>query len=76
MSNPSSYRSATGGLQYLAHSQPDITFAVNRMSQFFQTPSDVRWKAIKRIFRYLRGTIEPGLWIQRSDRIDKLGVKE
>lgn len=54
MVNPSLYRSAIRGLQHLAHTKPDITFDVNKMSQFLQAPSNVHWKAIKRIFIYLK----------------------
>lgn len=76
LANPFLYRSAIGGLQYLGHTRPDISFAVNKLSQFLQTPSDTHWKAIKRIFRYLKGTIEQGLWIQRSDRMDITGFAD
>ncbi|XP_022874172.1 uncharacterized protein LOC111392999 [Olea europaea var. sylvestris] len=76
MADPSLYRSAIGGLQYLAHTRPDITFDVNKMSQFLQTPSDVHWKAVKRIFRYLKGTIEHGLWIQRSYKMSIIGFAD
>ncbi|XP_022871554.1 uncharacterized protein LOC111390708 [Olea europaea var. sylvestris] len=69
MTDSSLYRSAVGGLQYLAHIRLDISFAMNKLSQFLQTPSDVHWKLVKRVFRYLKGTIDHGLWIQRSDRI-------
>ncbi|XP_022865509.1 uncharacterized protein LOC111385358, partial [Olea europaea var. sylvestris] len=74
--DPSLYRNAIGGLQYLAHTRPDITFVVNKMSQFLQTPSDLHWKAVKRIFEYLKGTTEQGIWIQRSDNIDITGFSD
>lgn len=70
------YRSAIGGLQYLSHTRPDISFAVNKLSQFLQAPSDIHWKAVKRIFRYLKGTIKQGIWIQRTDRIDVTGFAD
>ena len=60
------YRSIAGSLQYLSFTRPDITFAVNKICQFMHCPKDVHWQAIKRILRYLRGTIDHGLHITRS----------
>ncbi|XP_022899225.1 uncharacterized protein LOC111412519 [Olea europaea var. sylvestris] len=70
LENPTSYRSAIGGLQYLAYTRPNITDSVNKMSQIFQTPSNAPWKALKRVFRYLKGTLKHGLAIQKSDNLD------
>ncbi|GKU95397.1 hypothetical protein SLEP1_g8760 [Rubroshorea leprosula] len=56
LSDPSSYRSLMGSLQHLNLTRPDITFAVNHLSQFLHAPSDVHMQAAKRILRYLKGT--------------------
>jgi hypothetical protein len=58
------YRSTVGALQCLT--RPDITFAVNRVCQFLVTPTDVHWSAVKRILRYVKGTISLGLQFQNS----------
>lgn len=42
-------------------SQPDIEYVVNQASQFLNDYSDEHWKAVKRIFRYLKGTIDYGI---------------
>jgi hypothetical protein len=60
------YRSIVGGLQYLTITRPDLSFAVNRVCQFIQAPTDVHWGAVKRILRFLKGTAGHGLKIQRS----------
>ncbi|XP_022869192.1 uncharacterized protein LOC111388660 [Olea europaea var. sylvestris] len=70
LKNPTLYRSAIGGLQYLAYTRSDITYLVNKMSQFLQTPTDAHWKALKRVFRYLKGTLKHGLVIRKSDNLD------
>ncbi|XP_015166873.1 uncharacterized mitochondrial protein AtMg00810-like [Solanum tuberosum] len=42
------YRRTIGKLQYLSFTCPDIAFAVNKLSQFMQSPSLDHWKAVKR----------------------------
>ena len=60
------YRSIVGGLQYLTITQPDLSFAVNRVCQYIQSPTDVHWAAIKRVLRYIKGTLCHGLKLQKS----------
>ncbi|KAH7351937.1 hypothetical protein KP509_19G021300 [Ceratopteris richardii] len=50
------YSQAIGCLIYLCNTRPDIQFAVSQVSRFMQNPTVLHWKAIKRIFRYLKGT--------------------
>jgi hypothetical protein len=51
------YREAIGSLMYAAQgTRPDISFAVSFLSQFMQNPGRPHWEAVKRIFRYLKGT--------------------
>ncbi|KAE8662822.1 UDP-glucuronate:xylan alpha-glucuronosyltransferase 1 [Hibiscus syriacus] len=66
------YRSVVGALQYICHTRPDISFAVNKAAQFLQEPTEAHWLAVKRILRYLRGTLETGLWF--STQAQKLVV--
>lgn len=52
------YQEAVGSLLYLAQAtRPDIAFAVNDVSRFNTTYTMAHWKAVKRIMRYLRGTV-------------------
>lgn len=51
------YREVVGSLQYLSQiTRPDITFAVNLFSHYFEKPQKVHWNAVKRIFKYLKST--------------------
>jgi histone deacetylase 1/2 len=60
------YRSMVGGLQYLTLTRPDISYSVNKVCQFLSAPTDVHWEAVKRILRYIKGTVSTGLKIRRS----------
>ena len=40
LSNPIEYRTVVGSLQYSSLTRPDVSFAVNRMSQFMHAPTD------------------------------------
>ena len=55
------YQSAIGSLLYLAiATRPDIAFAVSNAAKFSAQPAKQHWTAVKRILRYLRGTVNLG----------------
>ncbi|XP_062204797.1 uncharacterized mitochondrial protein AtMg00810-like [Phragmites australis] len=60
------YHNIVGGLQYLTFTCPDISFALNKVCQYLSNPIDVHWEAVKRILRFVKGTVTTGLRIQRS----------
>ncbi|XP_016169406.1 uncharacterized protein LOC107612088 [Arachis ipaensis] len=62
--NPTHYRSIVGALQYATLTRPDIAYAVNKVSQYMHKPLLPHWKCVKRILRYLAGTIDQGLFFQ------------
>nr|GEY69943.1 retrovirus-related Pol polyprotein from transposon TNT 1-94 [Tanacetum cinerariifolium] len=55
------YRSKIGSLMYLRSSRPDIVQAVCYCARYQSRPTEKHLKEVKRIFRYLRGTINMGL---------------
>ncbi|KAK0606996.1 hypothetical protein LWI29_007530 [Acer saccharum] len=55
------YQRLVGKLIYLAHTRPDISFAVNMVSQFMHSPGPEHNEVVLRILRYLKGTPGKGL---------------
>uniref|UniRef100_A0A2N9IZ37 Reverse transcriptase Ty1/copia-type domain-containing protein n=1 Tax=Fagus sylvatica TaxID=28930 RepID=A0A2N9IZ37_FAGSY len=64
--DPTLYRSLVGALQYLTITRPDIAHAVNSVSQFLHAPTADHFLAVKRILRYVKGTLHFGLTFRPS----------
>ena len=60
-SNPTYFRSLAGKLQYLTLTRPDIQFAVNFVCQKMHAPSVQDFHLLKRILRYVKGTVTMGI---------------
>ena len=56
------YSQLVDSLMYLVNTRPDICYAINHLRQDMVKPTKLFWKAGKHVLRYLRGTIEYGLW--------------
>ncbi|XP_019092402.1 PREDICTED: uncharacterized protein LOC109129182 [Camelina sativa] len=56
------YREIIGRLLYLCITRPDITYAVNRLSQYLSCPTDEHYKAALRILKYLKNNPGQGLF--------------
>lgn len=61
MSDPQWYRSVVGSLQYLTLTRPEIAFSVNVACQHMHEPRESHFVAVKRILRYIKGTMHQGL---------------
>ena len=66
VTDATSYRSLTGALQYLTFSCPDIPYAVQQVCLHIYTPREPHLIALKRILRYLRGSLDFGLLLRPS----------
>lgn len=59
------YRRLVGSLRYLAHTRPDLAFSVGYVSRFMERPTSEHQQAVKRIVRYVAGTLDHGLHYPR-----------
>ena len=66
LQDPATYRSIVGALQYATLTRPEISFSVNKVCQFMSQPQEEHWAAVKRILRYLKGTVHHGLHLQKG----------
>nr|GEY18205.1 uncharacterized mitochondrial protein AtMg00810-like [Tanacetum cinerariifolium] len=60
------FRSMVGSLMYLTASRPDLVFAICMCTRYQTKPTKKHLKALKRVFRYLKGTINWGLWYSKD----------
>ena len=62
-----SYRQALGEILYaMVTCRPDISFSVIKLSQYANNPAEIHYQALKNVFRYLRTTIDHGLYFWRT----------
>ena len=70
------YRSAIGSLMYLSTcTRPDISAAVSELSKFSQNLGTAHWEGVKRVMRYVSGTVVEGLLSKRGFKL-RYGVTQ
>ncbi|GJR74899.1 retrovirus-related pol polyprotein from transposon TNT 1-94 [Tanacetum coccineum] len=67
--DPTHYRRMIGTHMYLTASRLDLTFGVCMCARYQAKPTEKHLHAVKRIFKYLRGTINRGLWYPKDSSI-------
>ncbi|GJZ86559.1 retrovirus-related pol polyprotein from transposon TNT 1-94 [Tanacetum coccineum] len=67
--DPSHYCGMIGTLLYLTASRPDLQFAICMCARYQARPTEKHLNAVKRIFRYLKGTVHRGLWYPKDSSI-------
>ena len=70
------YRGMIGSLLYLTASRSDIMFATCLCARYQSEPKESHLKAVKRIFRYLKGTPNMGLWYPKDSDFDLIGYTD
>ncbi|GJS50580.1 ribonuclease H-like domain-containing protein [Tanacetum coccineum] len=74
--NQTKYHSMIGGLMYLTASRPDIAFATFVCASYQAHPTEKHLKEVKRIFRYLRQTINMGLWYSKYSGFELIAYSD
>ncbi|XP_062085432.1 secreted RxLR effector protein 161-like [Humulus lupulus] len=74
--DPTLYRSMIGSLLYLTASHPDISFSVGLCARYQANRKQSHLTAVKRIFKYLAGTIEFGLWYSCDTTMSLVGYSD
>ncbi|GJV58810.1 retrovirus-related pol polyprotein from transposon TNT 1-94 [Tanacetum coccineum] len=60
------YRGMIGSLMYLMSSRPDLIYAVCLCVRYQAKPIEKHLNVVKQIFRYLKGTINTGIWYSKD----------
>ena len=66
MQEPERYRRLVGRLLYLNFTRPDISYAVQQLSQYLHAPTDIHWKAAVHVLKYLKGCPSKCLFYKQS----------
>ncbi|CAL9028826.1 unnamed protein product [Prunus brigantina] len=61
------YKQIIGSLMYLTYTRPDIMYAVSLVSRYMEKPTEMHLNAAKRILRYVKGTIDYGVFYKSDD---------
>ncbi|XP_038879197.1 uncharacterized mitochondrial protein AtMg00810-like [Benincasa hispida] len=70
------YKSIVGALQYVTLTRPKISYSVNKVCQFMHSPNCLHWQAVKRILKYLTGTIDHELLFKKPKDLTILGFDD
>nr|GEV85765.1 retrotransposon protein, putative, unclassified [Tanacetum cinerariifolium] len=70
------YRSMIGALMYLTSSRPDIVHATCLCARYRAKPTEKHLKEVKRIFHYLWGTVNMGLWYTKDSDFKLTGFSD
>lgn len=69
-------RRLVGSLRYMAHTRPDISFAVEYISKFMQEPKEAHLKEVKHLIRYEKGTIHYGIKYKKTSGGNLVGYSD
>ncbi|GJY90605.1 ribonuclease H-like domain-containing protein [Tanacetum coccineum] len=74
--DPTLYRSLAGGLRHLTFTRPDLSYAVQQICLYMHDPREPHLAALKRILRYVQGTLDLGLHLYASSTTSLVGYTD
>ena len=74
--NNTLYRSMIGSLLYLTTSRPDIAYSVGVCARYQSSPKESHIRSVKRIFKYISGIVDYGIWMTCDTNTDVVGFSD
>jgi len=74
--NKERYQRLVGRLMYLAHTRPDLAYALSVISQFMHSPSEEHMNVVIRILRYLKSSPGKGILFTKGQNLDIHGYTD
>ncbi|XP_028959409.1 secreted RxLR effector protein 161-like [Malus domestica] len=74
--DPTFFKSLVGSLRYLTCIRLDILYVVELVSHYMENPTTTHLKTTKRILRYLKGTVNFGLFYSSSSNYKLVGYSD
>ena len=76
LEDPTMYRRTVGSLIYMTITRPDLSYAVGLVSQFMHAPRKPHLDAARRILRYVKSTLQYGLFYETTVKIQLHGYTD
>lgn len=70
------YKRIVGSLMYLTATRPDMMYVISLISRFMERPTELHFKAAKRVLRYLKGMVSFGLFYRKGGKEELIGYTD
>jgi len=70
------FKSLVGSLRYLTITRPDIVYGVGLVSRYMETLKESHWLAARKILRYIKGTLNLGLFYAYGETSELVGYSD
>lgn len=70
------YKRIVGSLMYLTAMRPDMMYVISLISRFMERPTELYFKAAKRVLRYLKGIVSFGLLYRKRGKEELIGYTD
>ena len=74
--NATMYKQLIGSLMYLTTTRLDLMYVVSLMSRFMASPTELHLQATKRVLRYLKGTIDLGIFYRKRGNVELIAYTD